>query len=588
MNHDASAEKLPFPEYPRPLLERSSWTNLNGSWRFAFTKNPERPSQWEGSILVPYSPEAPLSGVGRQLMPDEYLHYERTFDAHAADGLRTLLHFGAVDDSCCVYVNGHAVGSHQGGYLPFTFDITDALREGENTLRLSVQDPSDTGHQARGKQKLRRGGMYYTAQSGIWQTVWLEQVPAQHVQSLQITPDLAAGAVHVHAQLSDASAWEGAHVSVLTGCEVLCSADLNAEGEAILTLPPQNLRLWSPDDPFLYDLTLTLASGDSVKSYFAMRSFGIARDRHGLLRFTLNGSFILLHGLLDQGYWPEGLYTPPSDDAMVADIRAMKDMSFNLLRKHVKIEPQRWYYHCDRLGMIVWQDMPNGGGTYRAWLVTYAVNIAPALLRRLPDSLHALLARRDADGRGRYRDELSQMVTLLGSHPSVGGWCPFNEGWGQFDAARATALIRSLDRQHRPIDEASGWFDQGGGDMYSLHNYFYPLRVRRQAKRVAALTEYGGVAWACPGHTSEGASYGYGAAKTKEDFCARYRKLLLHAVLPQLKNGLSALVYTQVSDVEDEINGLLTYDRKITKLNRETALACAAALRDEFRRVTES
>jgi len=579
--------KLPFSEYPRPMLQRSSWINLNGSWNYAFTESAAYPSQWDGSILVPYSPEAPLSGVGRQLKPHEYLHYERTFTADQADGMHTLIHFGAVDHACRVYVNNREVGSHCGGYLPFTLDVTDALHEGKNTLYLCVQDPSDTGDQARGKQKLKRGGMYYTAQSGIWQTVWMEHVPAQHITSLQITPRLSGRSVHIRAHLSDPAAWKGAAACVWASGNMLCSTALNENGECVLRIPEENLHLWSPEDPFLYDLTLTLASGDTVKSYFAMREFGVARDRHGLLRFTLNGKFFLLHGLLDQGYWPEGLYTPPDDEAMISDIRSMKDLGFNLLRKHVKIEPQRWYYHCDRLGMIVWQDMPNGGGRYNAWLVTYAINVLPALLRLLPDSMYALLARSDAGERARYYEELTQMVALLDSHPCIGSWCPFNEGWGQFDARKATTLIRSLDNQARPVDEASGWFDQGGGDMYSLHNYFYPLRVRRQAKRVAALTEYGGVAWACPGHTSTGTTYGYGAAKTQEDFCRKYKKLLMDSVLPQLRNGLSALVYTQVSDVEDEINGLLTYDRKVTKLDRETALACASALREEFRRVTE-
>ena len=587
MKYNDSTTSLPFGEYPRPLLVRSSWTNLNGSWHYAFTKTPERPDCWDGSILVPYSPEAPLSGVNRQLKPDEYLHYERTFTLSNTDGMRTLLHFGAVDDSCRVYVNNREVGSHQGGYLPFTFDITNTLCDGENTLRQAVQDPSDTGHQARGKQKLQRGGMYYTAQSGIWQTVWLEQVPEQYVMSLQITPDLSACTVRVQAQLSDPDAWEGASVRIFCGSSEVISSQLNSSGEALLSIPRSNLHLWSPEDPFLYDVTLTLNSGDTVKSYFAMREFGTARDKNGLLRFTLNGKFILLHGLLDQGYWPEDLYTPPNDEAMITDIRTMKEMGFNLLRKHVKIEPQRWYYHCDRLGMIVWQDMPNGGGKYNAWLVTYAINVLPALLRLLPDRMYTLLARSDADARAQYYTELAEMITLLAGHPSIASWCPFNEGWGQFDAEKATALIRSLDAQNRPIDEASGWFDQGGGDMYSLHNYFYPLRVRRQKQRVAALTEYGGVAWACPGHTTTDSSYGYGAAKTKEAFCEKYRKLLLGSVLPQLKNGLSALVYTQVSDVEDEINGLFTYDRQVLKLDQKTACECAAALREEFRKVTK-
>jgi len=588
MNHRTQDRQTPFPEYPRPLLKRSCWTNLNGFWRCAFSDSPEKPEQWPYRILVPYSPESPLSGVNRQLQPDEYLHYERSFHAGAPDGLQTLLHFGAADDTCRVFINDIEIGEHRGGYLPFSFDITDALQEGENTLRLIIQDASETGCQSRGKQKLKRGGMYYTAQSGVWQTVWLERVPTQHVCSLSMTPDLSAGVVRVQARLSDSTAWQGASVCAFADGQAISSSALSADGSAVLSIPAQNLRLWSPDDPYLYDLTLSLSSGDKVSSYFAMREFGIARDQQGLLRFTLNGSFILLHGVLDQGYWSKGLYTPANDEAMIHDIRIMKSMGFNLLRKHVKIEPQRWYFHCDKLGMIVWQDMPNGGGSYHAWLVTYAVNIVPALIRRLPDSLHSLLARSDENGRKQYRQELAQMVSLLSSHPSIGGWCPFNEGWGQFDAKDATDLIRRLDPQKRPVDEASGWFDQGGGDLYSLHNYFYPLRVRRQTQRAAALTEYGGIAWACPGHTVSKASYGYGIAATQEDFNAKYKKLLLGSVLPQLKKGLSALIYTQVSDVEDEINGLMTYDREVIKLDKETALECAAALRAEFDKITKS
>ncbi|MBP3656207.1 MAG: glycoside hydrolase family 2 [Clostridia bacterium] len=571
---------VPFPEYPRPLLQREEWMNLNGVWRYAITGTAEQPAAYEGDILVPYSPEAPLSGVGRQLQPGEYLHYHRAFAVRKGDGMRALLHFGAVDYACEVYVNGAHAGGHRGGYLPFTLDITERITEGENALHVVVQDPSDTGHQARGKQKLQRGGMYYTAQSGIWQTVWLEQVPVQHVAGLQITPRLADACVMIRAELAGGA--DTAQVRILAGEKSVAEGELHGGEEASFAIPHDALRLWSPEDPFLYDVIVTLRSGDSVRSYFAMREYGTTRCADGLLRFTLNGKPILLNGLLDQGYWPEGLYTPPSDEAMIRDIQTMKDMGFNLLRKHVKIEPQRWYHHCDRLGMIVWQDMPNGGGAYHAWFVTYAINVLPAVLRRFPDRFRGILARKDEAARSEYTQELALMVRLLGAHPCVGSFCPFNEGWGQFDACSATALIRSLDPQGRPVDEASGWFDQGGGDMYSLHNYFFPLRVRRQTERVAALTEYGGVAWACPGHRTTEGSYGYGAAKTQEEFALKYENLMLKTVIPQIRNGLSALIYTQVSDVEDEINGLLTYDRQVCKLPPEVAQRCAAALREAF------
>ena len=578
---------IPFPEYPRPQLVRDNWLNLNGTWQYAFSGFGATPERYAGDILVPYSPEAPKSGVGRQLKPGEYLHYRRTFTPPEGEG-RLLLHFGAVDYLCYVSVNDVSVGTHRGGYLPFTLDITDAVTPGENTLCVTVQDPSDTGHQARGKQKLQRGGMYYTAQSGIWQTVWMERVPAQHITRLQITPDLANSRVTVKPVLAENTPCPGAFISIRAGKATVAITTFDAAEGVTLSIP--NMRLWSPEDPFLYDVTITLPSGDKVSSYFAMREFGTARDPKGHLRFTLNGEPYFLNGLLDQGYWPEGLYTPPSDEAMVYDIKTMKDMGFNLLRKHIKIEPQRWYYHCDRLGMVVWQDMVNGGGTYKDWFVTMAINVAPALLRRFPDSkaFYGMFARTNEAERDRYYEELGEMVTLLESHPCIGCFVPFNEGWGQFDAPKATALIRSLDPQKRPVDETSGWFDQNGGDVNSIHNYFYPLHVRPDRKRMVALTEFGGIAWPCPGHITSEKAYGYGTAKTQEALAERYEKLVKKSVLPQIRRGLSAIIYTQVSDVEDEINGVLTYDREVVKLPADTALSCAAALREEFERRTNA
>ena len=576
---------IPFPEYPRPLLKRDNWLNLNGVWQCAFSGFGEVPETFSGEILVPYSPEAPKSGVGRQLKPSEYLHYRRTFTPPEGEG-RLLLHFGAVDYLCFITVNGKLIGSHRGGYLPFTFDVTDDVVPGENTLCVTVLDPSDAGHQARGKQKLQRGGMYYTAQSGIWQTVWMERVPAQHITRLVTTPHFAEGRVTITPILAQDAPCPGAYITVRAGMATVAQMTFDAAQSVTLTIP--NVRPWSPEDPFLYDLTLTLPGGDTVTSYFAMREFGIARDGRGLLRFTLNGKPYFLNGLLDQGYWPEGLYTPPSDEAMVYDIQTMKDMGFNLLRKHIKVEPQRWYYHCDRLGMIVWQDMVNGGGTYKDWFVTTAINVVPGLLRHFPDSkpFYGMFAREDETERERYYEELGQMVTLLESHPCIGCFVPFNEGWGQFDAPKATALIRSLDPQKRPVDETSGWFDQRGGDVNSIHNYFYPLHVHPDRKRVVALSEFGGIAWPCPGHVTTEKAYGYGTAKTQELLAKRYEKLVCKSVLPQIKRGLSAIIYTQVSDVEDEINGVLTYDREVVKLPKDTAIKCAKALEAEFNKRT--
>ena len=571
-------------EYPRPALKRDSYVNLNGLWEYAFREDFSAPNTYDGTILVPYSPEAPLSGVNRQLQPGEWLHYRRTFAAPAGAGGRVLLHFGAVDYEAGVFVNGTAVGTHKGGYLPFTLDITDALSDGENVLQVAVSDPSDTGHQARGKQKLKSGGMFYTAQSGIWQTVWMERVPENHISALKVTPLYEEGAVRVEVE---AARTEGAVIAAFSDGEEIVRAVCGEDGCAVLSLPADKLRSWTPEDPYLYDLTVTLDGGDRVESYFALRKFSVERDQKGILRMFLNGKPYFLNGLLDQGYWQDGLYTPPSDEAMIYDIETAKKLGFNLLRKHIKIEPARWYYHCDRLGMVVWQDMVNGGGTYASWFLTYAINVFHPVMRTWPDKNYRLFARTDEAERENYYKELAEMIRQLYHYPCIGAWVPFNEGWGQFDAPRATALVRSLD-DTRLIDEASGWFDQGGGDMYSLHNYFFPLHVRPQKDRVVALTEYGGISWACPGHISREKSYGYGSAKSKEELTEKYRKLMLKSVLPQIRNGLSALVYTQISDVEEEINGIMTYDRAVIKVDETAAQACARALEDEFKRCTQA
>lgn len=585
---------LPLPEYPRPFLRRDSFVSLNGTWQYAITDGPAPPPRYEGPILVPYSPEAPASGVGRTLRPGQWLHYRRSFSAPEGQGGRVLLHFGAVDYECAVTVNGRLAGGHRGGYWPFTLDITDCLYdEKENILLVAVQDPTDAGTQARGKQKRKPGGMFYTAQSGIWQTVWLERVPDCYITGLQVTADFDTRTVRVRANTSQ-SCGEGlvhAVVRVDGACIAEDRGDMDGgnTGEVELSILedvfPGSFRPWSPEHPFLYELTVEV-QGDTVQSYFAMRKFSVERDSRGILRFFLNGAPYLLHGLLDQGYWPEGLYTPPSDEAMAQDIRTAKELGFNLLRKHAKIEPERWYYHCDRLGMVVWQDMVNGGGRYPHWLVTYLANLLQPVLRHLPDgrALWAVLGRGAEASRTEYGQELDASVAALRHHPSIGCWVLFNEGWGQFDAGRAAARVRALD-PGRLVDEASGWFDQGGGDVDSIHNYFYPLRVR-PGRRAVALSEYGGIAWPMPGHCSREKSYGYGTAQSRAELTARYQKLLLGSVLPQLQNGLSALVYTQLTDIEEEVNGLLTCGREEIKPDPAAVRAAAEALRAEFARCT--
>ena len=584
----------PLPEYPRPALRRDSFESLNGLWQFAITKSAQLPRQWEGDILVPYSPETRASGVGRTLQPGEWLHYHRSFAPPAGSGGRVLLHFGAVDYACAVQVNGHLVGGHRGGYWPFTFDITEALNADRNRLWVAVQDPTGAGVQARGKQTLRPGGMFYPAQSGIWQTVWLERVPDNYIETLTVTPDYDARTVTVRARTAKpggaVNLWAVVRAGGVTIAEDWGSDEADRDGAVTLNIPEEHFFPWSPDSPFLYDLTVGTTQGeeesfDTVHSYFALRKWSCAPDARGVLRFCLNDRPLLLNGLLDQGYWPEGLYTPPSDAAVVHELQTIKELGFNLLRKHAKIEPQRWYYHCDKLGIIVWQDMVNGGEPYRLWFVTYLTNVLQPLLRKLPDTaaLRGLLSRRSEASREEYGRELEATVEALRGHPCIGCRVPFNEGWGQFDAAQAVETLRTLDPD-RLVDEASGWYDQGGGDVDSRHNYFYPLHLR-PGRRTVALSEYGGIAWPMPGHEPPRRTYGYGTAKSRAELTGRYRKLQLETVLPQLRNGLSALVYTQVSDVEDEVNGLFTYDRQAIKPDSAAIRAVNEALEAEFEKV---
>ena len=586
----------PLAEYPRPAMRRDSCEILNGPWQYAITQTAEYPAAWQGSILVPYSPEAPASGVNRTLQPGQWLHYHRLFAPPAGEGGRVLLHFGAVDYACAVQINGHLAGGHRGGYWPFTLDITDLLNgTGRNSLWVAVQDPTGHGTQARGKQTLKPGGMFYPAQSGIWQTVWLERVPDNYIQTLTVTPDYDARTVTVRVHTAKpggaVNLWAMVRAGGVTIAEDWGSDEADQDGEVTLNIPEEHFFPWSPDTPFLYDLTVGTNQGeeagfDTVHSYFALRKWSCTPDAHGVLRFCLNDKPILLNGLLDQGYWPEGLYTPPSDAAVERELSEVKALGFNLLRKHAKIEPQRWYYHCDRLGLIVWQDIVNGGSAYNLWFVTYLTNVLQPLLRRFPDgkAAYSLLSRAKPVGREEYAHELADTVQALRCHPCIACWVPFNEGWGQFDAGKAVQALRTLDGT-RLVDEASGWFDQGGGDVHSLHNYFYPLRIRPQ-KRTVALSEYGGIAWPMPGHEPPRKTYGYGTAKDRQELTARYKKLQLKTVLPQLEKGLSALVYTQLTDVEDEVNGLFTYDRAAVKPDANAVRSVNAALAAEFARVT--
>ena len=572
---EALDREHPLPEYPRPQLRRNSYLNLNGIWEYAITKTAEKPAAMQGEIVVPFSPETPLSGVGHILQPDEYLWYRRsvTLPEGFFRGGRLLLHFGAVDQCCTVWVNGRKAGSHTGGYLPFALDVTELIEGDAFTLELRVTDPTDTGSLSRGKQRLKNTGIWYTPQSGIWQTVWMECVPENYLRSLRITPKPEENAVHIRLEADDPAM---AAVTICRDGGIIAEGQTDENGESTLTIPAEELRLWSPEEPFLYDVAITLAGGDKVESYFGMRAFGIGKDEKGLPRLLLNGKPYFQNGLLDQGYWSDGYYTAPSDEALIHDIAEMKRLGFNMLRKHIKVEPLRWYYHCDRLGMLVWQDMMNGGESYSPLSIYVFSNLG----LRVKDDRYRYFSRSDEAGRTHYYEELGQMIDLLYNTVSLAMWVPFNEGWGQFDALKATEFIRERD-DTRPIDHASGWYDQGGGDIKSIHWYFRPYHHKQPPKeqRPICLTEYGGYNCAVPGHCwGEGAEFGYKKIADPMEFNRAFQKLMEEQIIPAKERGLAAAVYTQVSDVEGERNGLLTYDRKVCKANEAIFRAVNAKL----------
>ncbi len=542
----------PLPEYPRPQMVRDNWLNLNGPWDYAITDSGVRPEAWDGTITVPFSPETALSGVGRRVKKGDYLWYHRELELpRSFRGKRVLLHFGAVDQDCTLWVNGCFACTHNGGYLAFTAEITEAVRDGKAALLLRVTDETDAGEKTRGKQKTRRGGIWYTPQSGIWQTVWMEAVPDSYIRALRITPDLDAGEVEVSAEIDG----EGTAVALFGKKEYPLPA----------RIPVPNCEPWSPEHPKLYDFSVRCGT-DRVGSYFAMRKISVEKDAQGVPRLFLNNAPLFHNGLLDQGYWPDGLYTPASDEAFVRDIETAKAMGFNMLRKHIKVEPLRWYYHCDRLGMLVWQDMPSGGGRYNPLVIT-----APLLTgKHLPDRNYRLFARRDPRSREAYRAELHEMVEQLYNCPCIVMWVPFNEGWGQFDAASIHEELRALDPT-RLIDHASGWHDQGVGELVSLHVYFKKYRFAPDpGGRAVLLSEFGGYNHRVKGHCFNKRDFGYRKFKSPEQLRAALDALYRDEIRPAKRKGLAAAVYTQLSDVEDELNGLLTYDRQVVKLDPET------------------
>jgi beta-galactosidase/beta-glucuronidase len=540
-------------EYPRPQMKREEWKNLNGMWEYAIQLEEEKfPEQYDGFILVPFPVESALSGVKKPVGKENRLWYRRTFTVPGEwSKKRILLNFEAVDWETTVWVNGRKIGTHRGGYDPFSFDITDALKKrGNQEIVFSVWDPINEGTQPRGKQVRDPHGIWYTSVTGIWGTVWMEPVEQTHIQSIRIIPDIDAGEVHVIAHCPDKALGYQVEVEVYDGE----STGIKAKGPVgeRISLTLNDPKLWYPDAPILYDLAVELKDSqdraiDHIESYFGMRKISVQEDEFGINRLFLNNQVQFMIGPLDQGWWPDGLYTAPTDEALRYDLEVTKKLGMNMLRKHVKIEPRRFYYWCDRLGLLVWQDMPNGDSH---------IGREGKDIERTPESA------------GQFEVELKRMIDNLCNHPSIVMWVPFNEGWGQYDTSRIVDWIKRLDPT-RLVDNASGWADRGVGDVHDVHSYPGPDAPANEPNRAAVLGEFGGLGLPIKSHTwQDEKNWGYRSFENAEDLTNAYLELIKKlSVLVEV--GLSAAVYTQTTDVEIEVNGLMTYDRAIIKMDAE-------------------
>lgn len=566
---------LPHAEHPMPQFCRENWKNLNGSWDF-YKEKTDGTRAYEGEIIVPFSPETLNSGVadGFSLESGERLHYQRKFELSKPEREETVfLHFGAVDSECEVYLNGELVGKHRGGFTAFSMDVTRVARVGDNTLVVICTDEATRNGGARGKQCDKRGGIWYTPQSGIWQTVWLEMMPKQYIRALKIIPDAESKTVCI---FSD-SFGEKQTLRVFDGGSEILVREYTEK-----TLLSYDFELWSPENPKLYDVEITNESGDCVRSYFGVRSFGKMRDAQGKMRLTLNGKPYFFNGVLDQGYWSDGMLTYPSDEAAIDELQMLKDMGFNTVRKHIKLEPMRWYYHCDRMGLAVWQDFVNGGGEYKFTHVA----AFPFLGFHHRDTDYRYFAREDETAREEFKGMVDEILEQLGNCVSIALWVPFNEGWGQFDSAHYTDYVKRKDPT-RLVDSVSGWHDQGENktEMRSLHTYYTKLKVPKDSRPVV-LSEFGGYSMKTEGHVfDENLEFGYKKFRSEEALMSAIEDLYLKKLLPLIKEGLCGSIYTQVSDVEEEINGFVTYDRAVCKVSVERMKAINSRMDEEAAKI---
>ncbi len=584
---DRAAKTQPLPEYPRPHLQRTEWLNLNGDWDLEITDlHSHFPENYSHIIKVPFCVESFLSRVERPVLPTERLWYHRQFSIPPSWGeKRIILHFGAVDWEATVYINDEKVGFHQGGYLPFRFDITDYLQSELNEIVVSVRDPTDSENHQRGKQSLHPKGIFYTPCSGIWQTVWLEPVSPYGIQTLTISPDIELNTVKIHY-----TPWTPS-TSPLTVQISSSNSNISFEGDFHdnhVFIIYENPTLWCPDNPFLYQLHLIIKQGneiiDELDSYFAFRKISVNRDGSGKLRLFLNDQPLFQMGILDQGYWPDGLFTAPSDAALRYDLEIIKKFGFNMVRKHVKIEPARWYYYCDQLGLIAWQDMVSGANSKLSQRDLLKVAMKGYLTDSdLTEEDYVRAGREEPKNRQEFEEELRNMLDTLNHFPSICVWVPFNEGWGQFDSDRIGKWIKSYD-PNRLVDPVSGWNLQTPGEIRSWHTYVRKLRMLEPPSKLKdsalVISEFGGYILKIADHlwNPRKSSTGYGKSKSKDHLTAKYVALLRKQAFPLISNGLSGLIYTQLSDVETELNGLMTYDRQELKMDLDQVKAIHAEL----------